>query len=135
MILIIITDMDGKASRWTRQLKVIVNIIYESDRPLNADEIFSKARRDLPRISLGTVYRNLKKLQSEGLISEFMDGGVATFHRHPFPNAHFQCERCNKLVSVPVELSISDLSRMSGMTVNRWSLRLAGVCSECERCT
>jgi Fe2+ or Zn2+ uptake regulation protein len=127
--------MNGKASRWTKQVKVIINIIYESDRPLNADEVYCQARVSLPRISLGTVYRNLNKLEAEGLISEFMDGQVATYHRHPFPNTHFQCEKCHKLISVPVELSVTDLSRMSGMTVNRWTLRLTGVCRECSQCT
>lgn len=27
-------------SRWTRQLKVIIDIVYSSDSPLDADEVY-----------------------------------------------------------------------------------------------
>ena len=86
--MIIITDnLLKKGTRWTKQIKVVIDIVYESDRPLSADEIYRKARRKMPNISLGTVYRNLNKLVDEGLVSETQNNGIATFCRHPFPNA------------------------------------------------
>jgi Fe2+ or Zn2+ uptake regulation protein len=125
-----------KGTRWTKQIKVVVDIVYESDRPLSADEVYRKARRRIANISLGTVYRNLNKLVDEGLVAETQNNGISTFCRHPFPNAHFECDQCHKLVSVPVELNILELSRQSGMRVERWSLHLGGSCKECEsRCT
>ncbi len=135
--MIIITDnLLKKGTRWTKQIKVVIDIVYESDRPLSADEIYRKARRKMPNISLGTVYRNLNKLVDEGLVSETQNNGIATFCRHPFPNATFECEHCHRLISVPVELNILDLSRQSGFKVERWSLHLSGVCKECEqKCT
>jgi Fe2+ or Zn2+ uptake regulation protein len=125
-----------KGTRWTKQIKVVVDIVYESDRPLSADEVYRKARRKIANISLGTVYRNLNKLVDEGLVAETQNNGISTFCRHPFPNAQFECDQCHKLVSVPVELNILDLSRQSGMRVERWALHLSGTCKECEpRCT
>ncbi|MDD1770763.1 MAG: transcriptional repressor [Methanomassiliicoccales archaeon] len=124
--------MPGSPSRWTRQLKVIIDIVYSSGSPLDADEVYAEARKKLPSISLGTVYRNLNKLAREGLVSEIPKGSVQAFVRHPYTNAHFECERCGKLVCVPYELRISDIEKQTGMTVNRWSLRLTGLCRECE---
>lgn len=128
--------MPASTSRWTRQLKVIVDIIYGSDSPLTADEVYGKARERIANISLGTVYRNLNKLVAEGLLSETPKGSTTAFVRHPFSNATFECERCGRIICVQYELRNADMERMAGMRVNRWSLRMKGVCRECEaKCT
>ena len=134
--MIIITNMSAPPNRWTKQLKTIIDIIYDSDVPLTADEVYSKARRRLPNISLGTVYRNLNKLLDEGLVAETKAGNVSAFTRHPFSNTTFECERCKRLFCVPYEIRNPDMERMVGMRVSRWSLRIIGVCKECEgKCT
>jgi len=128
--------MSAPTTRWTRQLKAVVDIVYGSESPLTADEIYTKARKRLPNISLGTVYRNLNKLVGEGLLSETKIGNVSAFIRHPFSNATFECERCKKLFCVPYDIRNPDLERSVGMRVNRWSLRITGICKECEaKCT
>jgi len=122
--------------RWTKQLKVIVDVIYSSDRPLTADEVYARARKRLPNISLGTVYRNLNKLVDEGMISETEKGNSSAFARHPFSNTTFECKTCGKLFCVPFEIRNQELEKQVGMSVERWSLRLVGTCGECERkCT
>lgn len=128
--------MKGKTARWTKQLKLIIDIVYESDHPVMADEVYSLARKKMANISLGTVYRNLNKLVAEGLVSESNNNGIFTFSKHPFPNSTFECSSCHKLISVPVELNVLELGRKAGHKVDRYSLQLIGLCSECERkCT
>ena len=130
----IITDMPK--ARWTKQLKVIVDIVYGSAGPITAEKVYWVAKERLPNVSLGTVYRNLNKLVLEGLISESRIGSSATFVRHPFSNAHFECMKCHKLYTVPFELNILELSRRTGMSVERWELYLRGICPGCEpKCT
>lgn len=134
--MIIITDMSVSPTRWTKQLKAIVDIVYESERPLTADEVYAKARQRIPNISLGTVYRNLKKLVHEGLLSETPKGNTGAYFRHPFSNATFECERCKRLFCVPFEMRNTEMERKVGLRVSRWSLRIIGICQECERkCT
>jgi len=134
--MIIITNMSANATRWTRQLKLIIDVLYASESPLTADEVYIKARKRLPGISLGTVYRNLNKLVDEGLISEAPKGSTMAFIRHPFSNATFECEKCKRLFCVPFEIRNSEMEKKTGMTVNRWTLRMTGMCKECEKkCT
>lgn len=134
--MIIITNMSAPPNRWTKQLKTIVDIVYDSVAPLTADEVYSEARKRLPNISLGTVYRNLNKLVDEGLVSETKAGNVSAFIRHPFSNTTFECEHCKRLICVPYEIRNPDMERAVGMRVSRWSLRIIGVCKECEgKCT
>ena len=44
----------------TRQRRLILDLMQKSPRHLTADEIFAQARREMPNIARGTVYRNLK---------------------------------------------------------------------------
>ena len=124
--------MDGKASRWTRQLRLILDIIYECDHPMIADEVYQISREKMPNISLGTVYRNLNKLVAEGLVSETNSNGISTFCKHPFPNTTFECTSCHKLTSVPIDLNVLELTRKSGLRVERYSLQLHGLCKDCD---
>ncbi|MFA5313851.1 MAG: transcriptional repressor, partial [Methanomassiliicoccales archaeon] len=98
--------MNGKATRWTRQLKLVIDIVYESADPMIAEEVYRLARKKMPNISLGTVYRNLNKLVEEGLVSESNSNGISTFSRHPFPNSTFECSECHRLSSVPIDLNV-----------------------------
>lgn len=133
---IIVTIMSSKASRWTKQLKTIMDIIYSSEVNLTADEIYMKARKKILNISLGTVYRNLNKLAADGFVASIPRGHVKTYSKHPFPNVHFECVKCKRVFRVPLDLRTSELSKRIGMEVTRWDLHMTGTCKECEsKCT
>ncbi|MBC2744327.1 MAG: transcriptional repressor, partial [Desulfosarcina sp.] len=51
-----------KKTRMTRQRRVILEEIRRYNNHPAADEIYERVRKQLPRISLGTVYRNLDVL-------------------------------------------------------------------------
>ena len=124
--------MDNKPRRWTKQKKTIIDVVYESEIHLTADEIYFEARKVLPKISLGTVYRDLMMLRDLGLVSEVPKGSVNTYAKHPDSNAHFECEVCHKLYCVQFDMSIFDLSRKCGFEVHRCSLNMIGICKNCE---
>ncbi|MGD1061484.1 MAG: Fur family transcriptional regulator [Methanomassiliicoccales archaeon] len=128
--------MAADIQRWTKQMKTIIDIVYTSHVHLTADEIYKRARKRLPNISLGTVYRNLNKLKSQGMISEVSKGQLSTFSKHPDSNAHFECDACHRLYCVPFDMDVYELSRKSGFQVKRCSLSMSGICKECEKkCT
>jgi len=52
----------------TPQRKVILEEVCKEGEHLTADEIYDRVRKRLPRISMGTVYRNLDLMASQGLI-------------------------------------------------------------------
>ena len=119
--------------RWTDQLICVLEVIYSSDSHLNADEIYSRSRELIPNISLGTVYRNLSKLTTEGLICEIETGSSRSYGKHPFTNAHFECQNCGRLICVPFDLSMKKISDLMDVEVTNWTLRLEGLCKECAK--
>ena len=54
----------------TKQKTAILSIIRSSCKHMTAEEIFFEARKEVPSISLSTVYRNLTQLANEGLINK-----------------------------------------------------------------
>ena len=52
----------------SKQRDLIERIIKESMLHLTAEEIYKEARKEMPNISLGTVYRNLGNLVDEGKV-------------------------------------------------------------------
>jgi Fur family ferric uptake transcriptional regulator len=54
----------------TNQRQVILEEIQKVNTHPTADEVYETVRKRLPRISLGTVYRNLEILSACGLIQK-----------------------------------------------------------------
>ena len=57
-------------TRETRQRRVVYDTIKGTHSHPTADWIFEQVRTEVPKISLGTVYRNLSVLKEEGVIRE-----------------------------------------------------------------
>ncbi|MCY4441715.1 MAG: transcriptional repressor, partial [Deltaproteobacteria bacterium] len=56
------------STRRTRQLEVIWDVLQDERSHPTADRIYERVRREVPHISLGTVYRNLQKLAADGKV-------------------------------------------------------------------
>ena len=119
--------------RWTSQLSSILEIMYEAEHFLSAEQVHDILKHRHADIGIATVYRNLKKMVAQGLISEVGWKNVKYYTRHPFSNAFFVCEKCGRMLRVDVPIADQDfLSNEIGMSVNRWKMRFEGICEECE---
>lgn len=60
--------------RMTRQRQAIMEMLAKTDEHPTAEMVYEAVRKQLPEISLGTVYRNLQLLVEEGLAREIGRG-------------------------------------------------------------
>ena len=60
----------GVGLRLTDPRRVVLDVVRGTDAHPTAEAIHRLVRRRLPRVSLGTVYRNLRLLVAEGLVKE-----------------------------------------------------------------
>jgi Fur family peroxide stress response transcriptional regulator len=125
--------MMANNKRWTKQMRTITDIIYNSNIHLTADEIFLEARKTMPSISLGTVYRNLKRFESQRLVAIVKKGAMNTYSKYPDSNAHFECLECHRLYCVPFNLGVTEFARKTGFTVQKCSIYTYGICKECGK--
>ena len=61
--------------RSTRQRRVVFEAVIGTKSHPTAEWVYDAVRREMPRVSLGTVYRNLQVLAEEGKIRSFERGG------------------------------------------------------------
>lgn len=86
--------------RYSFQREKIKEIVYNTNSHPTADWIFQKVQRTIPNISLGTVYRNLKQLEEEGIIRTILDGAVARYDWNNDPHDHLKCKVCGDMIDV-----------------------------------
>lgn len=123
------------STRRTRQLEVIWEAVKGEMSHPTADQIYDRVRRDMPHISLGTVYRNLQKLAADGKLQILNINRTQHFdpllEKHP----HFICESCGKVYDVTLDRSdeaAPALSPETGFTVTSHQLSLYGTCEMCS---
>jgi Fur family ferric uptake transcriptional regulator/Fur family peroxide stress response transcriptional regulator len=122
--------------RMTKQKRVILEVLKDTKSHPTADWVYEKVRRKIPNISLGTVYRNLNILKSQGEILELSYGkGYSRYDGTPENHYHFTCESCAKVFDVdcPVAGELEDaVTATMGYKVRSHRLEFYGVCKDCD---
>lgn len=104
-----------KRSRLSKQRQVILEKIQlHTDHP-TATELYEEVRKQLPNISLGTVYRNLEFLNERGLISEVeVTGSQKRFEKVKENHYHVRCLRCGKVEDITYLICNKDSGKCCG---------------------
>jgi Fe2+ or Zn2+ uptake regulation protein len=72
--------------------------------PLTAEEIFERARKDLPALARATVYNSLSELARAGMLQIVEVRGALVYEANLDPeHHHFRCSICGKLYDVHLE--------------------------------
>jgi Fur family ferric uptake transcriptional regulator len=92
-------------------------------------------RQKMPRISLGTVYRNLEVLSSLGLVRKLENAaGQKRFDGDVSPHHHIRCEICGKVGDIFDAPDISGIEQTvsTDFSITGVSLEFSGVCPQCR---
>lgn len=119
----------------TKQKKIILEVVRSSNIHPTADWIYEQAKKELPDISLGTVYRNLKLLRDMGEILELNWG--STFSRYDGiteNHYHFVCKKCGKIMDLHLRFNISHeaVEKAASINVESHRLEFYGACTSCD---
>jgi Fur family ferric uptake transcriptional regulator len=88
--------------RKTEQRTVILEELRLCRNHPGADEVYLRVKRRLPRISLGTVYRNLELMVSQGIVRRLAtSAGQKRFDPTTEQHCHFHCKTCGKIEDIP----------------------------------
>jgi len=123
-----------KQKRMTRQKRVVFDVLCSTTSHPTADWIYAESRKQIPDISLGTIYRNLQVLLDEGKIQELNYGkGQSRFDGNPALHYHFVCECCGRILDFPGDVSQLDAAVLDAAPglVKSHRLECYGVCNDC----
>ena len=125
-------------SRNTKQKEIILEVLQESSDHLDAIQVFERAVQKMKRLSLATVYRNLKTMGEQGIIAtsnlgeghahyEILPAGADCHH-------HLKCVRCGTLLEFDKKTSrlISGVKETAGFKVYTAKLYIEGLCPLCQ---
>lgn len=122
--------------RMTRQRKLILETLRHAMDHLSADEVYEIVRQEMPRISLGTVYRNLEILHEQGEIRKLEFGGTQSrWDGDPHPHYHIRCLCCDRIDNVryePARDVEASVSTPGNFRVVGHNLEFIGMCQECD---
>ena len=126
-----------KQTRNTRQRTLVLEVLRVGKGHFTAEEVLQKARKRLPSMSLGTVYRNLNHLKAKGFAKEIRSGDdtCARFEIAGDVHAHFYCTCCNRVrnVALPEEITKTQWEKMAPIaSIAAFNLHLVGSCCDCS---
>jgi len=118
----------------SKQKKLIYDIVASTMTHPTADWVYERARGEMPRISLGTVYRNLKTLTAEGLLMEInTTRGPARYDANVSRHSHLRCVECNRLEDISEsESTFVPKSRLRRYQILEYRVELIGICPDCR---
>jgi len=121
----------------TKQRQVILEELKKTASHPTADEVFSMVRKRLPRISLGTVYRNLELLFENGMIQKLDWSGRQKRYDGNFENHyHIRCLNCGRIDDVLIK-PFSVVEEMFRANTDyefvSYRLEVLGLCANCKK--
>jgi len=125
-----------KRQRNTRQRSLVLKAVQAHREHPSADQIYLFVRAQDPRISRGTVYRNLHLLVENGEARHVKMPDTDRFDWRVEPHYHLRCLSCGKVSDVPIPYRAEldrELSEQSGYQISFHCTTFEGLCPDCAR--
>ena len=127
--------------RLTGPRRLILEVVQGTDIHPTAGWVYRQVRRRLSRVSLGTVYRNLRLLVEEGLVKELPgtagpQAGAARFDGNTSVHHHFTCSECGWIqdLAALVDRSLDrQMAARTGLQISHHRIEFYGRCDACRR--
>ena len=125
-----------EAAKQFRKRNAILACLQGTTSHPSAEMVYEMLQKEHPDISLATVYRNLARFKSQGLVCSVATvRGVERFDAMTHPHVHFICTGCDEIVDLPqmeIPESLSaEAEASSGCRVQNCRLTFTGLCGKC----
>lgn len=121
--------------RLTTQRQIILEELGKVTSHPTANEVYDMVRKRLPRIGLGTVYRNLELMAGSGIILKLEVGGTQKrFDATVAPHYHVRCTSCGKVddIDIKVQNQINQVAaHASNYMILGHHIEFSGICPKC----
>jgi Fur family transcriptional regulator, peroxide stress response regulator len=120
--------------RFTPHRQHVYDVLLQHRDHPTAEEVFIRAKKAVPEISMATVYNCLDALVKSGLLRLVnLDRGATRFCPNMVEHGHFVCQSCG--VVFDIEYGSASASAMiqvpSGFTVKYYDIAIHGECPTC----
>jgi Fe2+ or Zn2+ uptake regulation protein len=130
----------AQGGRMTTQRRLIFSLLDSLGEHPTAEELLILAREQDPDLNLSTVYRTLRWLEAENLVSSRVfaeEGRQERFDAAlPSEHHHFMCTDCKNVIEFDTGLFGTikgQFQELNGAKVETGSIMLYGLCSNCRQ--
>ena len=120
----------------SRQRERLLDVLRSTETHPSASWLFEELRAEFPRLSLGTVYRNLDVLIEDGEIEPVPEtGGLRRFCGTTQTHHHFQCDECGGIMDIEFSLSRKLKAQVEGdygIMLRKARIHCEGLCPDCS---
>jgi Fe2+/Zn2+ uptake regulation proteins len=134
-------DTPTKETRNTRQKRLILDCIKNSGRHMNVEEIYGLIKKHDEKISIATVYRNLRMLEQQGVVKKlYMAEDSPSFYElcgsDEHTHHHLVCSRCGAIIDFEEDLLESlekTIEEKKGFVIKDHRVVFYGICGACAK--
>jgi len=120
--------------RFTPQRRHVYNVLLQKRDHPTVEEVFIRAKEDMPDISMATVYNCLDALVKCDLVKHVnLDRAATRYCPNMKEHCHFYCDECGGIFDVDL-VSVghpSGLEIPEGFKVKQYDISIRGICREC----
>ncbi|MEK9150919.1 MAG: transcriptional repressor [Patescibacteria group bacterium] len=118
--------------RQTKQKAAILGYLRSVKTHPTAEIVYSAVKKEMPNISLGTVYRNLEEFSKNEIIGKLEVAGRKRFDGDISVHGHFICEKCGRIDDLFFKKKIK-IDFPKNYSINGVDLTIKGRCKKCEK--
>ncbi|MFA5394020.1 MAG: Fur family transcriptional regulator [Candidatus Ratteibacteria bacterium] len=121
--------------------EAIITFFSGENRYVTPETVWKEVRKNLPRLGLPTVYRNLQQMRNIGILTQ-VAGTENRFYfglcRAKNPGAHhhhISCQKCHRVSEVEncyLESLTKEIKEKTGFLITGHKFQLTGVCKDCR---
>lgn len=123
--------------RLTMQRQILLEELKKAKNHPTACELYDMVRKRLPRVGLGTVYRNLELLAESGTIVKLEVGGSQKrFDADIEPHYHIRCSHCSRVENIEMDIIqniVEAASKKTSYNIIGHHVEFSGECPDCQR--
>lgn len=127
----------AQRKNFSHKRQAILDAICSTDAHPDAEWVYQKLKEKYPKLSLGTVYRNIAEFKEDGSIASVaVVGGIERVDGNVVSHPHFICNECKAVIDVEADVDEQELCRhiseKYGLECNRLELLFSGRCPQCK---
>ena len=123
------------AQRNTKQRQLVLDAVCSRTDHPTADQVYLDVRKKNPRVSRGTVYRNLAVLEGNGEILQVKTPTASRYDLTVRPHYHVMCTVCGNVCDAPFayQSQIDErVQELTGFAITGHATLFEGVCPACQ---
>jgi Fur family peroxide stress response transcriptional regulator len=117
-----------------QRIMILDYLNKQKNKHLTVEKIFEALAKQMPMLSLTTVYNTLNSFLKAGLVSAItITGTEIRYDLVSTPHHHFLCRQCAKIIDVDIRCPIANRKNINGCKIEEVHGYFKGLCKECAK--